>query len=107
MWKARSSSDQRAVGKPTSAGFVVARQRSLWRSSGGKSGRSAGAGQVLQSGQALASEAPTPLGDRVGVAAEFTGNMIVAGLIRSGTAQDQSSAKGQGLGRGMRPHPTL
>src|SRR3954452_8320630 len=104
MWKARSSSDQWEAGTPTSAGLVVARTRTLWRSWGGKSGRSATAGEVVQAVEAVTPEAAAPLGNGVGVAAELRGDVVVArdaGLWPGGAQEDESGAEGQGLGRGV------
>src|SRR5213078_1120900 len=81
-------------------GFVVARTRTLCRSAGGKSGRAATAGQVVQAVQAVALEAAAPLGHGVGVAAELSGDVVVArdaGLWPGGTAEDEAGAEGQGL----------
>src|SRR5260370_7162290 len=100
MWKAGSSSDQWETGTPTSAGRVVARTRTLWRSCGGKSGRSATAGEVVQAVEAVALEAAAPLGNGVGVAAELGGDEVVArdaGLWPGGAAEDDAGAEGQGL----------
>src|SRR4051794_3473383 len=103
MWKARSSRDQCDAGTPTSAGLVVARTKTRWRSSGGKSGRAAAAGQVGQAGQAPPPEAAAPLGDGVGVAAQFSGDVVVAGDagVEAGVAaEDEAGAGGEGLGGG-------
>src|SRR3954453_8341776 len=103
MWKARASRDQCDAGTPTSAGLGVARTKTRWRSSGGKSGRAAAAGQVGQAGQAPPPEAAAPLGDGVGVAAQFSGDVVVAGDagVEAGVAaEDEAGAEGEGLGGG-------
>src|SRR3954471_12897382 len=103
MWKARSSRDQGDAGTPTSAGLVVARTKTRWRSSGGKSGRAAATGQVGQAGQAPPPEAAAPLGDGVGVAAQLGGDVVVAGdagIVAGVAAEDEAGAEGEGLGGG-------
>ena len=100
MWKARSSSDQWETGTPTSAGRVVARTRTLWRSCGGKSGRAATAGEVVEAVEAVTLEAAAPLGNGVRVAAELGGDVVVARDARhwpGGAAEDDAGAEGQGL----------
>jgi len=52
--------------------------------------------------EALADEAVTPARDRVGVAGEFFGDLEVGGLVGLGTAQDETSAEGEALGRKAR-----
>src|SRR5439155_22041845 len=101
MWKARSSSDQCEAGTPTSRGLVVARTRTLWRSSGGRGGRAAAAREVVEALEALAAEAPAPLGDGVGGAAQGGGDLLVGGLVGPGAAEDEAGAEGEGLGRGV------
>src|SRR5262249_28044492 len=81
MWWARSSSDQCEVGTPTLAGLVVARTRTLCRSSGGKSGRAAAPGEVCQTSKALAVEAAPPLGNGAGPAAEFGRDLRIGGRL--------------------------
>src|SRR5437870_4138042 len=73
----------------------------LWRSSGGKSDRAAAAGEVVKAIEAAAAEAPAPLGDGLGGAAEFGGDAVVGGLVGLGAAEDEAGAEGEGLGRGM------
>jgi hypothetical protein len=51
----------------------------------------------VQPGQALAAEAVPPLGDGVGVAAQFGGDVVVAGLVGRSAAEDQAGAEGQDL----------
>src|SRR5579862_7003531 len=84
-----------------SAGRVVARMTTLWRSSGGKSGRAAAAGEVAKAAEAAAAEAPAPLGDGAGIAAQFGGDLVVGGLVGLGAAEDEAGAEGEGLGRGV------
>src|SRR5215831_18377609 len=101
MWKARSSSDQCEARTPQSAGFVVANTTTLWRSSGGKSDRAAAAGEIRQAGQAPPLEAAAPLGDGVGVATQFGGDVVIAGdaAAEAGVAaEDDAGAEGKGLG---------
>jgi len=78
----------------------VASTSTLCRSSGGKSGRAAAAGQVAQAAEAMAVEAPPPAGDGVGVAAEFVGDLVVGGLVGLGAAEDEAGAEGEALGGG-------
>src|SRR6516162_8546986 len=101
MRKARSSSDQRAAGTPTVRGSVVARTRTLWRSAGGKGGGPAAARQVVQAVEAQAAEAPAPLGDGLGGAAEFGGDRLVGGFVGLSAAEDEACAEGEGLGGGV------
>src|SRR6266404_8806385 len=100
MRVARSSSDQCETGVPVSAGLVVARTRTLWRSSGGKSGRAAAAWQVVQAVEALLAEAAPPAGDGGGVTGEFGGHLVVGGLGVAGAVEDDAGAEGQALRRG-------
>src|SRR6266516_1780694 len=84
-----------------SAGVVVARTRTLWRSSGGKSGRAAAAGLVGEAGEAVALEAAAPLGDGAGVAAKFVGDVVIAwDASAGGAAEDDTGAEGEALGGG-------
>ena len=87
MRRAKSSRDQCETGVPASAGLVVARTRTLWRSSGGKSPWPARPRAVLQPLQALRAEALAPARNRVGVTAEFGGHLGVGdtdGVINGG-----------------------
>src|ERR1051326_4478809 len=97
MRVARSSSDQWDTGVPASWGLVVASTKTLCRSSGGKSGRAAAAGQVAQAGEAVAVEAAAPAGDGVGIAAEFVGDLVVGRLVGLGAAEDDTGAEGEAL----------
>jgi hypothetical protein len=45
-------------------------------------------------------EAAAPLGDGVGVTAEFGGDVVVAGLVGLSATQDEACPEGQGLGGG-------
>src|SRR5258708_35690795 len=100
MRVARSSSDQWETGVPASGGLVVARTRTLWRSSGGKSGRTGAAREVVEHLEAVALETPPPLGDGIAVAAQFLGDVVVAWLVGLGAAEHQARPEGQALGRG-------
>src|SRR5947209_4015380 len=102
MRVAKSSSDQWETGVSASAGLVVARTRTWCRSSGGKSGRAAAAGQVVQAVQAPPSEAAAPTRDGLGMATESGGNVVVARLGVLGTLQDDAGAEGQALRGGAR-----
>src|ERR1700693_5535691 len=73
----------------------------LWRSSGGKSDRAAAAGEVTKAVEAAAAEAPAPLRDGAGVAAQFGGYVVVGGLVGLGAAEDEAGAEGEGLSRGV------
>src|SRR5262245_29303370 len=102
MRRARSSSDQWETGVPVSAGLVVARTRTWWRSWGGKNPWPATPRAVEQALQPSVAEAAAPARDGVGVAAEFGGHVVVArhaGLGR-GAAEDNARPQGQPLGRG-------
>src|SRR5262249_50820415 len=98
MWEARSSSDQRALGTPPSAGWVVARTITWWRASGGKSGRAATAGGVVQASEAPAAAAPAPLRNRLRSTAAFPRALIIAGLVGLGATQDDTGSEGEALG---------
>ena len=98
---ARSSSDQCAIGKPNSAGLVVARTRILCRSSGGKSPRSTAAREIGQTVEAAAGEAASPLADCSGVAVEFLGHLPIGRAVALATAKDEAAAKGLGLRGGV------
>jgi hypothetical protein len=100
MRVASSSSDQWETGVPASAGWVVARTRTLWRSSGGKSGRAAAAGQVVQASQTLSQETLPPARYRGRVAVEFGSDLVVGGPVGLGTAENEARPKGQPLGTG-------
>src|SRR5262249_2292570 len=97
---ARSVSDQCEIGTPASAGSWVARTTTLCRSSGGKSGRAATTRAVVQAVQAVLGEAPTPLADPVGIAAEFGRHVPVLRGAGFGTQQDQAGTEGQALWAG-------
>ena len=76
----------------------MTRTRTLWRSSGGKSPRSARAREIVQAFQALALKAVTPLRDGVGVATQFGSHVVVAGDVWAVAAEDQAGAKGMSRG---------
>ena len=80
---------------------MVARHRSWWRCSGGKSPGPAGAREVSQAVEALALEAAAPLGDGVGVATEFGSDLVVGRLVGLTAAEEESCAEGQRLGCGV------
>src|SRR5262249_36749689 len=89
------------VGTPTSAGGVVARTRTLCRSSGGKSGWAAAARAVSEALQAVPLEAPPPLRDGVGGAAQDGRDVVIAGPAGpGGTGEGDAGAGGEGGGRG-------
>src|SRR5262249_45378138 len=98
MWEARSSSDQRALGTPPSAGWVVARTITWGRSAGGKRGRAGTTGEVVQASEAPAAAAPAPLRNRLGSTAAFPGAVIIAGLVGLGATQDDTGSEGEALG---------
>src|ERR1700683_1301989 len=100
MRVAKSSKDQCETGGSASWGLVVTRTKTLGRSSGGKSPRSARAREIVQAFQALALKAVTPLRDGVGVATQFGSHVVVAGDVWAVAAEDQAGAKGHSLGRG-------
>ena len=95
--RAKSSSDQCETGTAASAGWVVARTTTWWRSSGGKSPRTTTPREVAQPLEALADKAVPPAGDGVRVAAEFVGDAEVGGLVGLGAAQDEAGPKGEAL----------
>src|SRR6516162_7581177 len=98
---ARSSSDQCEIGRPRSAGLVVARTRTLCRSSGGKSPRGTAAREVGQAVEAVPGEARPPLADGGRVAAELGGDVLVRRAVGFGATQDEAAAKSPGLGGGV------
>src|SRR5690242_17311291 len=98
---ARSSSDQCDIGKPKSAGLVVASTRTLCRSSGGKSPRGTAAREVGQAVEAFRGEAGSPLAHRAGVTAELPGHRVIGGAVALATAEEDSAAKGLRLGGGV------
>src|SRR5262245_53858315 len=85
--KANSSRLQRVSGLCCSSVLLLARARTPRRSPGGKLPGPAGAGGVLQSGQAVFGEALAPLADGVPVAAQFGGDLLVGGAVVSGGQQ--------------------
>src|SRR6516165_12602363 len=96
---AKSANDQCEMGRPSSAGLVVANTTTLCRSSGGKSPRSAAAREVGQAIQAFCGEAFSPLADRVGIATEFFGHHLVGRTVGLTAAQDDAAPKGLTLRR--------
>src|SRR5579864_5913984 len=98
---ARSSRDQCDMGKPRSAGLVVASTTTLCRSSGGKRPRSAATRQVDQALKPLDSKACSPLANRVGIASKFLGNRVIGWTAELGTVEDEAAAKSSSLWRGM------
>jgi len=68
---------------------------------GGKSGRTAAFGTIEQAVEALALEAAAPLGNGIGMAAQFLGDVVIAWNTRTDrTVEDNAGAKGKRLGRG-------
>ena len=51
--------------------------------------------------------AASPGRDGVAIAVEFRGDLEIGGPIVVGSAKDQTTAKGQGLGRGTGPYEAL
>ena len=105
--RARSSRVQRVAGQSCSAVRSLARVRTSSRSSGGKDRRAAGAGGVLESGQAVVEEAGSPKGDGVATTPEFGGDGAIGRSILLGRAEDDSRAKREGLWRGRCPSQGL
>src|SRR5262249_22719799 len=99
MRAARSDSDHCAVGMPLSAGFSVARMTTRWRSSGGKSPWGTRTRQVFQTIEAVLGQAAAPLGNGIGIAGEFDGDLPIGWIIRRGASQDDAASKDLGLGR--------
>src|SRR5262249_7250440 len=91
-------SDQCETGTATSAGLVVARTRTWWRSSGGKSPRPAAPREVTQTHEAVAGEAGPPACHGVGGTVVFVGDAEGGGGVRLGGAQDETRAEGEALG---------
>src|SRR4051812_47198928 len=97
---ANSSRVQWLARQSCAAVASVARVTTSSRSSGGKAPRPAGAGGVLEAGEATGGEALAPLADGVAVAVEFGGDDLVGGAVVVGRPQDQTAAEGQCLGSG-------
>src|SRR4051794_10081663 len=84
--RAKSSRLQRVAGQSAAAGSSDAQARTAARCSGGKARGAPRAWSVLQARQALVEEAPSPGGNGVAVAAEFVGDVAVAGAVVLGGA---------------------
>ena len=97
MVRASSSRLQALSGLWCSWVVLLARFTTARRSSGGKAPGSAGAGRVLEAGEALSDEAFTPLADGVPIAIQPLGQLLV-GRVIGGSQQNKAAAKGQGLG---------
>ena len=100
MAKARSSRLQRLAGWLCSSVLVVARLTTTVSSSGGKAPGSTGAWGVLQAGQAGGDEAFAPQADGMAVAAQRSGDLLVAGSVGCGSEENDVGAEDKGLGRG-------
>src|SRR6516162_3928425 len=98
---ARSSSDQCDIGRPNSAGRVVASTRTLCRSSGAKSPQGTAARELGQAVEALGGEARSPLAHGAGVAVEFPRHLVIGGAVAAATAEDDPAAEGLRLRGGM------
>src|SRR5271163_3836130 len=100
MRVARSSNDQCETGVPASAGLVVASTRTLWRSSGGKSPRSARPREIKETLQPLLAEAVAPARDGVGVATKLGGDVVVAWHAGLSAAENEARPESEPLRRG-------
>src|SRR5689334_11653424 len=98
--KALAAASSLGAGQSWSAVACVARVTTSSRSSGGKAPGPAGAGGVLQAGQAALGEALAPQADGVAVAVEFLGDGLVGGAVGVGGPQDQTAAESECLGGG-------
>ena len=100
MVKARSSRLQRVAGWSWSSVLLVARLTTCRRSSGGKAPGSAGAWGILEAGEAVGDEAFAPLADRMPVAIQLLGQLLVGGVVGGGSVEDKPTAERQRLGCG-------
>src|ERR1700722_13134992 len=107
MANARSSRLQRLAGWSWSSVLLVARLTTASSSSGGKAPGSSGAWGILQAAEAGGHEAFAPLADGVAVAVQFARNVLVVRPVVIGRAQDEATAKDQGLRRGACPDQGL
>jgi hypothetical protein len=83
---ARSSSDECDIGRPNSAGRVVASTRTL---------------EVGQAAEAPGGEARSPLAHGAGVAVEFPRHLVVGGAVASAAAEGDPAAEGLRLRGGV------
>ena len=67
---------------------------------GGKSSGVCRSGSVLEASQAVRGEAFPPLANRVPVAIQLLGELLVGGRVGRGGLEDKAAAEGQGLGGG-------
>src|SRR5262245_12569869 len=100
MVKARSSRLQRVAGWSWSSVLLLATVTTCRRSSGGKAPGPTGAWGVLQAREARGDEAFTPLTDRMPVAIQLLGDLLVGRVIVGDGVPDEATPEGQGLGRG-------
>src|SRR5450755_114466 len=107
MAAARSLRLQRVAGWSCSSVLLVARLTTATSSSGGKAPGSAGAWGVLQAGKSSHHEAFAPLADGMAVTVQFRSDLLVAGLIGLGGAENEPTTKDQGLRGGASPDEGL
>src|SRR5437588_741993 len=81
MVVARSSRLQRVAGWSCASVLLLATLTTCRRSSGGKAPGSPRAGCVLEAGKAVRDEAFAPLTDRVPVALQLLGELLVGGVV--------------------------
>ena len=74
------------------------------RSAGGNAPRATRAWRILQAVEAVRQIALTPTANGMAFTGHLGGHLEIGWLGWRGSAQDQPTAKGQGLGRGMGTH---
>src|SRR5271169_2798302 len=97
MAAAKSSRLQRVADWSCASVLLVARLTTATSSSGGKAPGSSGAWSILQASEAAGHEAFAPLADGVAITLQFASNLLVVGPVVVGRAQDEATAKNQGL----------
>ena len=104
---ARSSRLQRVAGRSCSSVLLVAKVRTVVRSSGGKLPGPSGTRGVLQSGQTRRHEAFSPQSDGVSIAVQFGGDVQVGGLVVLSSPEDEAAAEGKCLRSGASSYERL
>ena len=88
------------AGRSCSSVLLVAKVRTVVRSSGGKLPGPSGARGVLQSGQPRSHEAFSPAADSMSITVEFGGDVLVGGLVALSSPEDDVAAEGKCLRSG-------
>jgi len=83
------------------AGFLVAIASTATRSEGGNALRATRARGILQAIEAVRQIALAPTADRMALTGHLGGHVQIGWSVWRGDPEDQPTAKGQGLGRGM------